>query len=84
MISLLFFTHPTLADRDLDLASGDVWPHPGEPVATDCAVSGRLRGDCHGRRQRGLATRNDKTATSHLAGLHLRGAVIWIRSRRPT
>lgn len=33
---------------------------------------------------RGLATRYDKTATSYLAGLHLRGAVIWIRSLRPT
>lgn len=32
---------------------------------------------------RGLATRYDKTATSYLAGLHLRGAVIWIRSLRP-
>ncbi|MET7761585.1 IS5/IS1182 family transposase, partial [Streptomyces sp. NPDC005393] len=31
----------------------------------------------------GLATRYDKTATSYLAGLHLRGAVIWIRSLRP-
>jgi transposase len=33
---------------------------------------------------RGLATRYDKTATSYLAGLHLRGAVIWIRTLRPT
>ncbi|KAF5996986.1 IS5 family transposase [Streptomyces sp. WAC00263] len=33
---------------------------------------------------RGLATRYDKTATGYLAGLHLRGAVIWIRSLRPT
>lgn len=32
----------------------------------------------------GLATRYDKTATSYLAGLHPRGAVIWIRSLRPT
>lgn len=33
---------------------------------------------------RGLATRYDKSATSYLAGLHLRGAVIWIRNLRPT
>lgn len=32
---------------------------------------------------RGLATRYDKTPTSYLAGLHLRGAVIWLRSLRP-
>lgn len=30
------------------------------------------------------ATRYDKTPESYLAGLHLRGAVIWIRSLRPT
>ncbi|MFI1289519.1 IS5/IS1182 family transposase, partial [Streptomyces sp. NPDC020792] len=29
---------------------------------------------------RGLATRYDKTPSSYLAGLHLRGAVIWLRS----
>ncbi|QUC63478.1 transposase [Streptomyces sp. A2-16] len=29
---------------------------------------------------RGLVTRYDKTPVSHLAGLHLRGAVIWLRS----
>ncbi|MET8538407.1 IS5/IS1182 family transposase, partial [Streptomyces sp. NPDC005065] len=29
---------------------------------------------------RGLATRYDKTPESYLAGLHLRGAVIWLRS----
>lgn len=33
---------------------------------------------------RDLATRYDKTPESYLAGLHLRGAVIWIRSLRPT
>jgi transposase len=33
---------------------------------------------------RGLATRYDKTPASYLAGLHLRGAVIWIRSLQPT
>ncbi len=33
---------------------------------------------------RGLATRYDKTPASYLAGLHLRGAVIWLRSLRPT
>ncbi|MDH6108105.1 transposase [Kitasatospora sp. MAP12-44] len=32
---------------------------------------------------RGLATRYDKTPDSYLAGLHLRGAVIWLRSLRP-
>lgn len=29
---------------------------------------------------RGLATRYDKTPESYLAGLHLRGALIWLRS----
>ncbi|MFE7394059.1 IS5/IS1182 family transposase, partial [Streptomyces sp. NPDC057582] len=33
---------------------------------------------------RGLATRFDKTSDSYLAGLHLRGSLIWIRSLRPT
>lgn len=33
---------------------------------------------------RGIATRYDKTPESYLAGLHLRGAVIWIRSLQPT
>ncbi|AGJ59394.1 mobile element protein [Streptomyces sp. PAMC 26508] len=33
---------------------------------------------------RGLATRYDKTPESYLAGLHLRGAMIWLRSLRPT
>lgn len=28
---------------------------------------------------RGIATRYDKTPTSYLAGLHLRGAIIWIK-----
>jgi transposase len=28
---------------------------------------------------RGIATRYDKTPDSYLAGLHLRGAVIWMR-----
>jgi transposase len=32
---------------------------------------------------RGLATRYDKKPESYLAGLHLRGAMIWIRSLRP-
>jgi transposase len=32
---------------------------------------------------RGLATRYDKTPESYLAGLHLRGAVIWMRSLQP-
>lgn len=32
---------------------------------------------------RGLATRYDKTPASYLAGLHLRGAVIWLRSLQP-
>lgn len=30
-----------------------------------------------------LATRYDKTPASYLAGLHLRGAVIWLRSLQP-
>lgn len=29
---------------------------------------------------RGLATRYDETPASYLAGLHLRGAIIWLRS----
>ncbi|WP_406290564.1 IS5 family transposase [Embleya sp. NBC_00896] len=33
---------------------------------------------------RGLATRYDKTPDSYLAGLHLRGAILWLRSLRPT
>lgn len=33
---------------------------------------------------RGLATRFDKTSAGYLAGLHLRGSLIWIRSLRPT
>ncbi|WP_425465269.1 hypothetical protein [Nonomuraea diastatica] len=32
---------------------------------------------------RGLAFRFDKTPDSYLTGLHLRGAVLWIRSLRP-
>lgn|GEM_PF-3843906 len=32
---------------------------------------------------RGLATRDDKTPESYLAGIHLRGAVIWLPSLRP-
>lgn len=32
---------------------------------------------------RGLAFRFDKTSDSYLAGLHLRGAVLWVRSLRP-
>jgi transposase len=33
---------------------------------------------------RGLATRYDKTPESYLAGLHLRGGILWLRSLRPT
>jgi DDE family transposase len=33
---------------------------------------------------RGLAARNDKTPESYLAGLHLRGTIIWIRSLHNT
>jgi transposase len=33
---------------------------------------------------RGLATRYDKTPDSYMAGLQLRGAVIWLRSLTPT
>jgi transposase len=32
---------------------------------------------------RGLATRYDKTPDSYLAGLHLRGCIIWLRSLSP-
>lgn len=32
---------------------------------------------------RGLAFRVDKTPESYLAGLHLRGAILWIRSLEP-
>ncbi|MEV7803895.1 transposase [Microbispora sp. NPDC088329] len=32
---------------------------------------------------RGLAFRFDKTPDSYLAGLHLRGAILWIRSLQP-
>ncbi|MDQ0840666.1 transposase [Streptomyces sp. V1I6] len=32
---------------------------------------------------RGVATRYDKTPPSYLAGLQLRGSLIWIRSLRP-
>jgi transposase len=31
---------------------------------------------------RGIATRYDKTPESYLAALHLRGAIIWLRSLR--
>lgn len=33
---------------------------------------------------RGLAFRFDKTPQSYMAGLHLRGAILWIRSLRTT
>ncbi|MGV9777732.1 hypothetical protein [Streptosporangium sp. NPDC003464] len=33
---------------------------------------------------RGLATLYDKTSAGYLAGLHLRGSLIWTRSLRPT
>ncbi len=33
---------------------------------------------------RGLAFRFDKTPESYLAGLHLRGAILWVRSLQPT
>ncbi|MDQ1041893.1 hypothetical protein QFZ76_000128 [Streptomyces sp. V4I2] len=32
---------------------------------------------------RGLATRYDKTPASYLAGLQLRGSIIWMRSLNP-
>lgn len=32
---------------------------------------------------RGLATRYDKSAESYLAGLHLRGAIMWLKSLTP-
>ncbi|AJC54271.1 transposase IS4 family protein [Streptomyces sp. 769] len=33
---------------------------------------------------RGLATRYERSPDSCLAGLHLRGAIIWLRSLQPT
>ncbi len=33
--------------------------------------------------RRGLAFRFDKNPAGYLAGLHLRGAILWVRSRRP-
>ena len=33
---------------------------------------------------RGIATRYDKTPASYLAGLHLRGAMIWIKDLTKT
>lgn len=33
---------------------------------------------------RGIATRYDKTPASYLAGLHLPGAISWLRSLRPS
>jgi transposase len=33
---------------------------------------------------RGIATRYDKTPDSHLAGLHLRASMIWIKDITPT
>lgn len=35
------------------------------------------------RAWRGLATRYDKTPASYMAGLQLRGSIIWIRSLKP-
>ncbi len=35
------------------------------------------------RAWRGLATRYDKTPESYMAGLQLRGSIIWMRSLRP-
>jgi transposase len=35
------------------------------------------------RAWRGLATRYDKTPESYMAGLQLRGAIIWLRSLGP-
>jgi transposase len=32
---------------------------------------------------RGLATRYDKSAESYLAGLHLRGAIMWLKTLTP-
>ncbi|WP_139275440.1 hypothetical protein [Mangrovactinospora gilvigrisea] len=56
------------------------------------ADRGDLRGDRHGhqgrcinrlRNWRGIATRYDKTPESYEAGLHLCGAMLWLRSIAP-
>ncbi|MFH9241456.1 transposase [Streptomyces anulatus] len=56
----------------------------GWPVAHDAALykgrNGVERLINKLKAWRGIATRYDKTPASYLAGLHLRGAVIWIHS----
>jgi transposase len=59
----------------------------GHPVSHDAALhKERNRAErCINKIKewRGLATRYDKTPAGYLAGLHLRGAVIWLRSLQP-
>lgn len=60
----------------------------GRPVSHDAALY-RERNTAERcinkiKEWRGLATRYDKTPASYLAGLHLRGVVIWLRSLQPT
>jgi transposase len=59
----------------------------GRPVSHDAALYKERNSveRCINRIKdwRGLAMRYDKTPTAYLAGLELRGAVIWLRSLRP-
>ncbi|MFE7599530.1 hypothetical protein [Streptomyces sp. NPDC057494] len=48
------------------------------------SLSGRNDHDRNASAWRWLATRYDKTPESYFAGLHLRGAVIWLRSLQST
>lgn len=61
--------------------------HGGRPVSHDAeaykwrnAVERCIRQIKAWRR---LATRYDKSAENYLAGLHLRGAIMWLKSLRP-
>ncbi|GAA1761743.1 hypothetical protein GCM10009734_82480 [Nonomuraea bangladeshensis] len=60
----------------------------GRPVAHDAELykQRNTAERCINRMKewRGLAFRFDKTSDNYLAGLHLCGAVLWIRSLRPT
>ena len=59
-------------------------PRGGRPVSHDAALykERNTAERCINRIKewRGLAFRFDKTPESYLAGLHLRGAILWIRS----
>lgn len=56
----------------------------GRPVSHDAALykdrNTVERGINMFKQWRGLATRYDKTPESYLGGLHLRGALLWLRS----